>query len=382
MKTKKITPFIIAFFALMSPGLNAQLLFEETFDYTPGAELVAGAVAGSDNAANTLTGWLTLNNSKSNIQAFSIAAIDLYYPGYPPSGKGKAMAYESIAGQDVFKSFCNNNNGKSYIGPKTLYVSFLINVPFGNATTETTINDFIFAIKASPDAADFNYYGRVFIKSNGTNVQFALGKYSSAMSAWSGNYANGSTHMLVMKYTMGGLNGTDKNSEIAAGYDDKVDLFINPNAASTPPVSPTLHYENAAEGDAYRYSTAGPIIGGLAAVYFRNSDTKPGNTPSCYIDGIRVAESWASIFEDVNAVNNVKETSFKYSVDNVQKLIKIISMEKKFDSYEIMSVNGTVIQKDNLQSNEAVIPTDNMAKGLYLLNMKGKDGIETAKVVL
>jgi len=69
-------------------------------------------------------------------------------------------------------------------------------------------------------------------------------------------------------------------------------------------------------------------------------------------------------------------------VDNVQKLIKIISMEKKFDSYEIMSVNGTVIQKDNLQSNEAVIPTDNMAKGLYLLNMKGKDGIETAKVVL
>ncbi|MDX9747888.1 MAG: T9SS type A sorting domain-containing protein [Paludibacter sp.] len=382
MKTKITFLSIALSFSVIS---NAQqLLMEENFDYQEGAPLIANAVSGSDNAANTLTGWLTLAQSRSDINCFNISSVGLFYQGYPPTGKGKAVIAADNSGQDVFKPFVDKNEGVPYVGPKTIYVGLMVNIPFGSSTNPAVAKDFLIAIKATTGPTDYNYYGRIFIKSDGANTNFALGKYSSNSSAWSGNYANGATHLLVLKYVMGGLNGTNRNEEVAAGYDDKMHLFINPYVSISEPLVPTLSYESAAEGDAYRYSQSNVLIGGLSSVYMRTPDNAAGSIPTTtIIDGIRVAESWAALFTTTTGVDDVvKQNGFVYRTDNENRLIDINISNRGYHSYQLISMSGSLVNAGSVENNNFAISTKGLAQGVYLLTLQGDDGPDTAKIII
>jgi hypothetical protein len=382
MRTKITLLSIALSFAVI--GNAQQLLMEENFDYQEGAALIANAVSGSDNAANTLTGWLTLAQSRSDIKCFNISSVGLFYQGYPSSGKGKAVIAEDNSGQDVFKPFVDKNEGIPYVGPKTIYVGLMINVPFGSSTNAASAKDFLIAIKATTGPTDYNYYGRIFIKSDGANTNFALGKYSSNSSAWSGNYANGATHLLVLKYVMGGLNGTNRSEEVAAGYDDKMHLFINPYISLSEPLVPTLSYESAAEGDAYRYSQSNVLIGGLSSVYMRTPDNAAGSIPTTtVVDGIRVAESWSALFTTTTGVDDVvKQNGFTYRTDKENQLIDIDITSPGYRNYQLIAMNGNVVKAGNIDGNKAAVSTGGLAKGVYLLTMQGNNGPDTAKIII
>ena len=143
------------------------MLLEENFNYTSGVPLVEGAVASSDNAATTKTGWLTMSNSAAGTNCFNIASTGLIYSGYAGSGIGKALNILDNDGQDVFKTFSTSNTnptpGAAFPGPKTVYIAFMINIPAGDKTG----TEFFAGIKYSNSATDANYMGRIFAKVSG-----------------------------------------------------------------------------------------------------------------------------------------------------------------------------------------------------------------------
>lgn len=361
-------------------NVNAQLLLEENFSFTSGAPLVAGAVASSDNSATSTTGWLTMSNSGSGTNCFNISANGLTYTGYAGSGIGKALDIIDNDGQDVFKTFSASNTnptpGAAFPGPKTLYIAFLINVPAGDKTG----SEFFAGIKYSNSATDANYMGRIFARVSGTNVQFGISKSTTPSTTWSGDYPVSKTHLLVLKYTMGGLNGTT-SAEETNKYDDKVDLYINPVPGAAEPTA-TLHYENSADKDAYRYGSSNSIIGGLAALYFRTPPV--GAIPASTIDGIRVGDTWSKVVAaGATAVPSVaNEDAIKIYMDQAQKQLKVNTGNNNFTRYEIYSVTGSKLAECNIRQNAFSINTNSFKEGIYLIRLNGNGKSFSSKIIV
>lgn len=380
---------ILALSLTISSNINAQLLFHETFDYTPGEPLVANPKASSDNITNTRTGWLTLVQGNSNVNCFDISPNNLLYEGYSqPGDNSRSLQVLDNQGQDVFKAFVDKNGGESYLGPKTIYASFLINIPSGTTTPSNPDNvddggangDFLFALKANPSGSDYNYYGRIFIKAMGSTSRFALGKYSNKSSAWSMPFNNGQTHLIVMKYELGGLNGETRDQEVANGYDDKITVYINPTDFSNEPARATLTYENSTEGDAYRFSGSNQVIGGLAGVYFRTPDSKKGYIPECLIDDIRVSETYAGLFDFSTGIQNTKNEDITIGYNKDSQTINIVSGDTI--AYNIYSINGIKIKGGCLASGQNFIKMENTNKGIYLIEIKSEDSRTVKKIII
>ncbi len=367
-------------FLFLTHSVYSQLLFEENFNFTSGNPLVAGAVASSDNAGTTTTGWLTMNNSSSGVNCFNISATGLTYTGYASSGIGKALDLLDNDGQDVFKTFSASNTnptaGAPFPGPKTIYIGFLIKVPAGDKTG----SEFFMGIKYSNSATDANYMGRIFAKVTGNNVQFGISKSTTPATAWTADYEVGKTHLLVMKYTMGGLNGNNVTEETNK-YDDKVDLFVNPVPGSAEPVQATLHYENSADKDAYRYSSSNSLIGGLAAIYFRTPAT--GAIPAATIDGIRIGDSWTKVMQAATAAVRVDNHNkvFIY-VGQPDKQLKINMSGNAFTRYEILSVTGSKVFENQIFNNFLTIPLNGLNRGIYFIRMSNSFSAYSAKFIV
>lgn len=371
------------FFFLLCLGsfsVKAQLLLEENFDYTAGAPLVAGAVVSSDNSATSTTGWLTQSNSKAATNSYNISANGLSYSNYAGSGKGNALNILDNDGQDVFKSISKTNTtptaGDAFPGPKTIYVAFMINVP----AEDKDGAEYFAAIKISNSATDMSYMGRISAKVSGKNVQFGISKSTTPANTWSGDYPVATTHLLVMKYTMGGLNGISATDETNK-YDDKVDLYINPTVGSAEPATATLHYENIADKDAYRYGSTG-IIGGLAAMYFRTPG--PGAIPASTIDGIRIGTSWTDVVAagttEVSSVRN--ENQIKIFMDQSQKQLKVNLGNNSFNQYEIYSITGSKMAGNRIIQNNFTVDLNSVRSGIYIVKMVGASATYSSKILV
>ena len=369
-------------FLVSSYLAGAQLLFEENFNYSAGEPLVKGAVASSVNSATTLTGWLTISNTASSAtNSFNIAASGLTYTGYPSSGIGKALEYIDNGGQDVFKTFSSANTnptpGAAYPGPKTVYVAFMIKVPAGDKDGA----EYFFGIKYSNSASDNNYFGRIFAKVSGDNVKFGLSKSTAPTSTWSEDQPISKTHLLVLKYTMGGLNGANVTEETGK-YDDKVDLFINPAIGTTEPSIATLHYENAADRDAYRYSSSNSLIGGLAAIYLRTPSTA-GAIPASTIDGLRVADSWAKLFTTTTAISNsAGKKEIRIYTDISANDLCVEPGSGDYRQYEVYNISGVCVASKTIGGQHFRIDLDGLKKGIYILKLKGISPSYSAKFVV
>jgi hypothetical protein len=374
MKKNLLFLFFIFF---ISFAVNAQLLLEENFNFTSGNPLVAGAVASSDNAGTSTTGWLTMSNSASGINCFTISATGLTYSGYTSSGIGKALDILDNDGQDVFKTFSASNTnptaGAPFPGPKTIYIAFLIKVPAGDKTGA----DFFMGIKYSNSATDANYMGRIFAKVTGNNVQFGISKSTTPATAWTNDYQTGQTYLLVLKYTMGGLNGTSVTEETNK-YDDKVELFVNPAPGAAEPVAATLHYENSADKDAYRYSASNSIIGGLAAIYFRTPGT--GAIPAATIDGIRVADTWAKVLPATTSALLFDDDQKVYIyMDQPHRQLKVNIAGNNFYQFEIYSAAGSKIYGNSIRESTISVNMSGLNSGIYIIRMMGASSAYSAK---
>ena len=242
----KIKFIVSVLFALVfSINLNAQLVFEENFDYPAGDSV-------------QMHGWIT--HSSYGLQPM-IVSPGLTYTGYPSSGIGNACLLDTNMYEDVSKGFPPQSTG-------SVYSAFMVKVNYA-----TTTGDYFYHTMDSSGSTLY-YRCRIFVKDDGANhIQFGIRKGSSGSILYStASYNYGQSYVLVAKYT---FNPSTDDDEVVLYI---IDAAVPMTEPTTPNVGPS------AEG------TDMPDVGTVA---LRNGS--PANRPSLIIDGIRISNSWGSL---------------------------------------------------------------------------------------
>ena len=379
MKKRLLYLSLVLAFTFIAKTANAQLLIEENFDYTIGDPLIAGAVDNVDNSATSTTGWLTVSasGSKAGTNSFTIADTGLSYLNYIGSGKGKALNLLDNDGQDVFKVFCTSNtDGAPFAGPKTLYFAYMVKIPAGNTTGE----DIFAAIKYSAGASDANYFARTLAKVTDNEVKFGFMKSSSPVdTAWSNNYSINDTHLIVLKYALGDINGATSGAEVG-NFDDVVDMFIVPVVGAAEPSTPTMRSANPNDKDAYRWNSGSTkILGGLAAFCLKTPAV--GKVPALTFDGLRIGNTWSEVVASPTGlksqtVNNQVKTFIN------QKQIIVELGNSNFNKYEIYNTTGATVNASDIRSNSFNIDASNLNNGVYILRFIGATDSYSTKISL
>ena len=374
MKNKIFT--LLFTMALISASmLQAQMLLEENFDYDANRALIMDAIASSDNF-DGVTGWSTQSNSKSGTNCFDITDGPLMYNGYPGSGIGNAMKYNGEDGQGVFKIFSKNVRNDS-----TVYISFLVNFP----NVAISGGDYFVGIKMEPSATSTNWGGRLFASVDpayvGEEVSLGINKMSGGTTTWvnpvTGPFlpAN-TTHLIVIKYHVGVLNGSS-SAEEAGNYDDVMSLFINPAMSGNEPTTPDLIHQNASQNDLYRYTSTGLVFGGARGLYLRASAA--GNAPAYTIDGIRVGEKWEDVVLAPSGLKNASANNFSYRMEN--KNIVVTASDFNYNRFELMNLSGQRLLSGSLTDANGRIDVSSLHTGVYVLSLQGNQRA-TAKIII
>lgn len=374
MKTRTI--LLIAICLLVFPqALRAELILEESFDYPSERPLVSDAVASSDNF-DGVTGWSTQSSKQAGVNCFDLVEEPLYYEGYESSGTGSALKYNGNVGQGVFKIF-----EKPVTNDATVYISFLINF---SGDVKVTGGDYFLGIKMENSAESNNWGGRLYASvnpvNNGSEVSLGINKMSGGTTTWTNQkrgpfFAANTTHLMVIKYKVGVLNGKSAEEE-AGNYDDEMHLFVNPALDGKEPDEPLLTHIDPAQNDIYRYTASGLVFGGARGIYLRSSNT--GTAPAYIIDGIRVGQSWEDVlpWEDTGLKKN---TADEFSCTISGKQIIISSLKFDYSMYEIISLSGQKVQEGNLDGNR--IDASGLTGGMYILNLKGNQSA-SVKIII
>lgn len=376
MKKKILLPI---FLLALGTGAHAQIIFEETFDYTAGDAVVADALASTDNYDET-TGWYTQNNSDAGTTTFTVSETALEYPGYALSGVGKGISYSGLDGQDLFKPFDVNVTADS-----TIYIAYMINFPSAQQAASISGSDFTTAAKMETGPSSANFACRVYTAFYsdflGEEVSYGINKMSNGTTTWvSGQsgpwYAAGTTQLIVIKYYVGNIYGTTADEE-ADQYDDEMYFYVNPTMASEADNTPTLTHIDNTQKDAYRLSSSGSLFGGLSAFMVRSNAV--GGTPAFQISGIRVAMTWETLFEGSSdeggdGIQSTTTSEIAVAVSN-----GVLKVSESYDSYELYSVSGSTVAAGAYAS---TIDVASMQKGVYLLKLTQGTQQTVTKVVL
>jgi len=222
----------------------ATLPFVENFDY----------------ATTTLLNTTCWANHSGTSNYITVGSASISYPGYASSLIGNEVSL-TTSGEDVNRAFTDQTSG-------SVYAAFLVNV-----SASQTNGDYFFHIGSNPVSGNI-FQGRVYIKKNSTNTNFAFGlnKQSTAGTlVYSGfDYIPGTTYLVVVKYTFNTGSTTD----------DVVSLFVNPTI-NDPEPTPLLSVTDAALADL------------TSAGFVALRQGTAGNAPTLKFDGLRVATSWA-----------------------------------------------------------------------------------------
>ncbi len=227
----------------------------EDFSYTAGSTLLTNGYNASGTPPNT-----------TNPQ--TVTSGSLVYPGSPSSNVGNAVIVRPF-GEDV-----NRNFRADSIVAGNVYASMFVKID----TAKT--GDYFFHLGPNPIGNEFR--GRVFVKSNGTGVQFGISKSAGAAAAvYSPTvYTLGATHLLVMKYAI-----------VSGATNDVVDLFINP-ALGQPEPATAAATALVSETDATELATFGIRQGSTAS------------SPYLTLDGIRIGTSFENVTPGTIVVPN------------------------------------------------------------------------------
>ncbi|HNX02281.1 MAG TPA: chitobiase/beta-hexosaminidase C-terminal domain-containing protein [Candidatus Cloacimonas sp.] len=246
----------------------------EEFNYTAGTTL-------------TSNGWIAHSGAGSH--PIIVADEGLVYPGYYAYQGLAAQTVFSGSAEDVHKTFANQTSG-------TFYVSFLF-----NASEAKTSADYFFHFGPNPISTDFK--GRVFVQKDASNnLRFGISKANgiSETAATPYNYALNTTYLIVMKYVI--VSGTTN---------DEVYMWVNPVIGQTEP-APQLTASDLTGAD----------IAGIGAVAIRQAN----NTPIAKIDGIRVTNDWAKLWEGTPMETPAIHTSTT-ELDPLESIVNLPSDE-------------------------------------------------------
>lgn len=325
MNMKKIT-LLLSFIACVMIA-QGQLLLNEKFDYAVGTGLI-----GQSRYAN-------LGSTPSTINALVTSApgtTPIIYTGYPGSGIGNEVLV-SNNGQDLQNQFTVKTSG-------TVYFSVLVNISAAQATGD------YFMCLGEPNST--TYFGRLFAKLDGANIAFGIVNSSGTGTAttWTtSTYSLNTTYLLVVK-----VNAT--------------------NGASGLAINPSMTIEPTTEWILNSSSSSVPSASGIGEVVIRQGSSSAA--PTLKLDGIRVATTWAALF-DPNAViagtSNPRANTFSAYVVGKSLVLKNTA---NASTVEIFSALGTKVQTSELVNGSVML--NSLSKGLYIVRV----GKNTAKIML
>jgi len=206
----------------------------------------------------TSAGWTA--HSAGGTNPIAITSPGLTYTGYPSAGNAVTM---TTSGEDDNHVFPTQTSG-------SVYASILVNVT--DAAVDASGGYFF---HLGPDPISTTFRGRLYIKKDASNnIAFGITKAGASLPgdiAFTGStFALNTTYLLVIKYTV-----------VAGATNDTVSLLVNPALGGAEPAA-TVTAPDVGAGDINPGSVA--LRQGTAAT-----------SPTIRADGIRVANSWASL---------------------------------------------------------------------------------------
>ena len=344
-------------------GLQAQLVWEENFDYS--TSLLASQ-PGDPSTSNDFdlpigTWYQTSNTTQSNSESHEIFEEPLYYGGYISSGKGKSVLIKDNNKSDQRIDVVRftekliapekSEDPDAEVIPVSIYYSFMLNVkdvktyPSGSGDTPTSDWRDIFVLC---DGAGKNVgqrlRGRFFIRQkDDATIEYSISRNTNFEGASGtqpdnkGEFSAAETHLIVIRQIIG--SGSD---------DSFLEVTVDPALTETEPTDGWL------EGKVPSADTFNGAFGlGIRHRWL-------AETAEVQIGGIRVARTWADLLDTTSGLPSV-------SADNA-----IYATGKTI----VTGTSGTV-KVFNLVGQE-VISTQtngqletNLSKGIYIVSFNG-----------
>ena len=259
---------------VIDPSVSTTFL-EEEFNYPAGDLLTAH-------------GWVPHSGAGSH--PIIVADEGLVYPGYYAYQGLAAQTVYSGSAEDVNKTFANQTSG-------TFYVSFLF-----NASEAKTTADYFFHFAPNTIGTDFK--GKVFVQKDASNnLRFGITKGANAISETSAtpySYSLDTTYLIVVKYVM-----------VSGSTNDEVYMWVNPTIGATEPTAQLTASD-----------LTGIDISAIGAVAIRQGT----NGPIAKIDGIRVTNNWAKLWEGTPMETPAIHTSTT-ELDPLESIVNLPSDE-------------------------------------------------------
>lgn len=272
MKKSNLLQSLFVAFLLVFPTLNAhaKLLLTENFNYSTGNLYGQGT-----SIDPTGLGWIRYGSHTANV----IQVVDgaLSYAGYQETATGKAARITNGGTTDEDLQFAFS---KDPITSGSFYASMLVNITDAGQGDKPAY--FIaFTGKTSSkgwvDGVNSTEYGRIFsIKSGEGKFQLGISKNNAAPSVTTEDLDLGKTYLLVLKYEF--IDGS--NNDITS-------LWVNPADFKNEPTTTLIG--TISQGDA-------SATNGLQGIEIRQGQNFERLTPTATIDAIRVATTWAELF--------------------------------------------------------------------------------------
>ena len=317
---KKIT-LLLSFIACVVFA-QAQLLVNENFNYTANSALIGQG------------GWAILGTSVVNpltVTAPGTPAIT--YANYPGSGVGNEVAVANN-GQDIATQFTAQTSG-------VVYYSVLVNV------SAALTGDYF--INLGEPSSTMSYFGRLFVKLDGTNIAFGILNSSGTGSAttWSAStYSLNTTYLIVVK-----VSATTGASALA----------INPSITTEPTTEWILNAT----------SVTVPSAAGLGEINIRQGSSTAA--PTLRLDGIHVATSYNALFTVTG--NSTLKADAALSVSLIGKSLTVKNATEG-STVDIYSAVGSKVQSAQLTN--GAIQLNDFSKGLYIVRV----GNQSSKIML
>lgn len=323
---------------LIAPLSFSQLLLEENFDYGT-----------SDNPdITTLTSnWVR----HSGTQGPAYVATGLTYTDYPSSGIGGAISFTN-GSSGTNDGDINRKFPDSITTAQNIYAFFMLNLVSARATA-----DYYFHL--GPYTIGTTFRGRVYARSFGSGFVVGLSKSGTSGTIVEDTtvvFNLNQTYLLVLKYIFN-PTAADDDQVVLYAYDSTFPL--------TEPGSPIL--------------TIGPIGTGvgsdpanIGAVAIRQGT----NTPTGFVDGIRIGTNWEQIvpveLTSFIASVNGNYVSLKWNtateINNAGFEIERRSQNSDWKKIGFVAGSGTTTDKRSYSYSDKNLP-----KGKYQYRLKQVD---------
>ena len=335
MKNLLQTAVLIFLLIISVSNIDAQIIYEENFDYAVGDAL-------------TNHGWTQIRNGTP----INVASGSLNHSGYIPSGIGNSAALVDTGEQEISMVFQEQTSD-------SIYFAYLIQV------NDVTTDGGLYFYAGSVNTSVFTKRLTAYVKKDVSDyLYFGIANTGGINYFNSGNLV-GSTNLIIMKYKFN--PGTN---------DDTIDLWVNPVLNGIEP----LPEESLTTGtDATGFSEI--VLSQLSGSNY---------PPTAVIDGISISLNWQSVISSIESTSGstAREFILNQNYPNPFNPTTTISYHLPFASkvdlslYNVLGQNVATIISENQSAGNYKVELDatEFASGIYFYKLKTQQGTQIRKM--